>query len=167
MKVAISDANILIDLFHIDLLESFIKLDIKINTTDFVVAEVYKRPEQKSKIEPLIKNGSLKVNTFSAAELMNIVQRNENHKGISLEDSSVWYWAEQNEAIVLTGDKKLRKAVASTGLEVHGSLWVLDELVTHQILTKKKACKAIKNLIASNDRLPKKECAKRVAKWCS
>lgn len=167
MKVAISDANILIDLFNIDLLESFTKLDIEINTTDFVVGEVYKRPEQKSKIAPLIKDGSLKVNTFSAVELVKVIQRNENHKGVSLEDCSVWYWAEQNEAIVLTGDKRLRKAVSSTGLEVHGSLWVLDELVGQQILTTKKACKAIKKLIASNDRLPKKECAKRVSKWCS
>lgn len=167
MKVAISDANILIDLFNIDLLETFVKLNLEINTTDFVMKEVDKIPEQKAKIAPLVISGELKVNNFSSEELLKVIQKNQTNSGVSIEDCSVWYWAEQNKAIILTGDRRLRTAASNSGIEVHGSLWVLDEFVNQQILNKQQACKAIKDLISSNNRLPKKECDKRLNIWCS
>lgn len=166
MKVAISDANILIDLFNINLLETFINLNLEINTTDFVMKEVDGIPEQKAKIAPLVLSGGLKVNVFSNEELLEVIQKNQTNNGVSIEDCSVWYWAEQNNAIILTGDRRLRNAASNSGIEVHGSLWVLDEFVKQQTLTKQEACKAIKELILSNGRLPKKECDKRVGKWC-
>lgn len=157
----------MIDLFNINLLETFIKLNFEINTTDFVMKEVDKIPEQKEKIAPLIDSGELKVNAFSTEELLKVIQKNQANNGISIEDCSVWYWAEQNKAIILTGDRRLRNVASKSGIEVHGSLWILDEFVRQQILNYSQACQAIKDLMSSNDRLPKKECNRRVTLWCN
>ena len=42
MRIVINDANILIDLFHLDLVEVFFKLEgLELKTTDFVFEELH------------------------------------------------------------------------------------------------------------------------------
>ena len=40
MKIVISDTNIFIDLININLLDTFLKFEYEIHTTDFVIAEL-------------------------------------------------------------------------------------------------------------------------------
>lgn len=58
MKVVINDANILIDLFHLGLIEDFFRLqNLDLGTTDFVFEELHQ--EQKDIIRKFIQNQSL------------------------------------------------------------------------------------------------------------
>ncbi|MEM6963930.1 MAG: hypothetical protein AAF573_04125 [Bacteroidota bacterium] len=166
MKVAINDANILIDFFKIGLLEELLTLNLEMHTTDLVVNEVTRIPSQKVEIEKLIGEGKLLVNSFNIDDLQIIISRSQNNGGVSIQDCSIWYWAEINSAILLTGEKKLRKLAQSNGVEVHGSLWLLDELLIQNILNKMEACQAVKRLVETNNRLPKDECQKRISSWC-
>jgi hypothetical protein len=59
MKIVINDANILIDLAKLDLLDVFSKLPFDLYTTDFVYEEL--NEEQKSPVSVLHKKGYLKL----------------------------------------------------------------------------------------------------------
>ena len=164
-RVALNDTNILIDFYEIGLLGALMEIDLEMNTTDFVVAEIMLRNQEKW-IEDLIRQQKLLVNGFSGRELPKVMEKENNNPGLSLTDCSAWYWAEKNGGILLTGDAKLRRAAASSGVEVHGSLWLLDEMLRQEVLTKSQACKAIKKLQQKNRRLPKKEMNLREKDWC-
>ena len=47
MKLLINDANILIDIVKLDIVEAFLSLDFNLHTTDFVFSEL-KKSQQES-----------------------------------------------------------------------------------------------------------------------
>ena len=101
----------------------------------------------------LVYNGKLTVNSFSSNELAPVVQKENDHNGLSLTDCSVWQFAETQGAIVLAGDGHLRKTAKIAGLELHVSLWILDELMNQKIIGREKALDTLKTLRAMNSRL--------------
>ena len=80
-------------------------------------------------------------------------------------DCTVWYYAKQNNYTLLTGDRKLRNASLIDGVEVHGILYVIDQLVEEGILAKRIAISKLKQLQKSNPRLPQDEIEKRLKLW--
>ena len=57
MRIVINDANILIDLFHLDLVDVFFGLQhLDLKTTDFVFEELH--DEQKEIVDQFIQNNS-------------------------------------------------------------------------------------------------------------
>jgi hypothetical protein len=67
--------------------------------------------------------------------------------------------------MVLTGDKRLRNEVKSKHIEVHGVLWVFDELLRQEIIDSSQAIFKLEILMKTNLRLPKNECQLRLTKW--
>lgn len=92
---------------------------------------------------------------------MEIDARSQEHRSLSLEDCSVWYLAETTNGILLTGDK-----AAQSGIEVHGTLWLLIELVRTERISAPEACQKLYALIEQNPRLPKDIVAQLLEKWC-
>jgi predicted nucleic acid-binding protein len=164
-KVALNDTNILIDFYKIDLLDALLEIDLEMHTTDFVVAELVVE-EQLDWLEELIEQRKLIVSGFSGEEIFELMQKESDNLGLSLTDCSAWQWAEKNQGILLTGDAQLRQAAIKSGVEVHGSIWLMDELLRQGILTEAQGCKAIKKLRKKNRRLPKRELDKREKLWC-
>ena len=164
-KAALNDTNILIDFYEIGLLDALMEIDLEMHTTDFVVAELVVE-EQLDWLDELIEQRQLLVSGFSGEELFELMQKESNNPGLSLTDCSAWQWAEKNQGILLTGDAQLRRAAVKSGVEVHGSIWLMDELLRQGILTEAQACKAIKKLKTKNRRLPKREIDKREKLWC-
>jgi len=66
---------------------------------------------------------------------------------------------------LLTGDASLRKAAENEGVEVHGLIWILDQLVQMGCLAKKQAALSLGKIVAANDRLPKGEIRHRLRIW--
>lgn len=164
MKILINDANILIDLAKLKLLELFSKLNFELHTTDFVYEEL--NEEQKSPVSNLYNNGTLKIiETQEVLEFQKINTLLEKSKGLSFEDCSVWYYSRKLSGTLLTGDGKLRKQVSKEGIEVRGIIYVFDELVSQNLLEFSSAVEKIKQLSQLNDRLPKKEIEKRIKLW--
>lgn len=164
MKIVIIDANILIDLAKLDLLDIFSKLDFDLYTTDFVYEEL--NEEQKSPISILKKKGHLKIiETEELADFQKISELLESSSGLSFEDCSVWHYSEKLSGTLLTGDGKLRKQVSKDGIEVRGILYVLDELIKQKLLGFTLAIEKVKQLYQLNNRLPKKEIEKRIEHW--
>jgi predicted nucleic acid-binding protein len=46
--------------------------------------------------------------------------------------------AMQEKAILITGDEALRKSASLEGVEVHGTLWLLDAMVKEEAISKEE-----------------------------
>lgn len=164
MRVVINDANILIDLFHLELVEVFFNLqDLELQTTDFVFRELH--DDQKNVIEQFVENQSLTLIESSEDDLFNIFEILSSTNGLSVEDCSVWYHAKKNRGILLTGDAKLRKESSADGVEVRGILYVFDQLLISGLMSFELAIEKLNQLYLINERLPIEAKKQRLDCW--
>lgn len=164
MKVVINDANILIDLVKLQLLEKFIELEFELYTTDFILAELNEL--QRIPVEKLSQEGELTIiTTTSEEDYESIFSLQANNSGVSFEDCSVWHYSNVLSGTLLTGDGKLRKQAKKHGLEVRGILYIFDQLLHQEIITFERALIELKKLLQFNNRLPQFEIEKRLVLW--
>jgi len=163
MKLAISDANIFIDLFAIELIESFFQLNLILHTTDLVINELDFVEQQI--LKGYVEKGALTVKKFDDADLEKLKATAIASKKLSKPDVSVYAFARAIDAMILTSDRRLRKEAEILGFEVHGVLWLFEQLIEQAIITKAQASVKMKELMLVNTWLPKQECVKRIEKW--
>ena len=66
---------------------------------------------------------------------------------------------------LLTGDRNLRDFAMAEGIAVHGTLWLLDELVVCRIITPFEAKTSLEAMQRSGSRLPHDEVLNRLRLW--
>ncbi len=71
MRVVVNDANILIDLIDVVLLDLFFKLKFEMSIADFVVNE-FENEDDVTRINKFINKGNLRQHNFSHDELTEI-----------------------------------------------------------------------------------------------
>lgn len=160
-QVYISDTNIWIDFRNAGLLDALFSLPFKLCCTDFVLDEL-----QDVDAKHLLARG-LVVETLDAAATAALFNLMQAHNNSSLADVSCYQLAHQTKHPLLTGDGRLRKQVKTDGLQVHGALWLLDQLVEHQTIKTKEAAKGLQSMMDAGSRLPDDECQSRLAQWTS
>ncbi|WP_179004438.1 hypothetical protein [Winogradskyella forsetii] len=164
MKIIINDANILIDLVKLELLEAFSKLNFDLYTTDFVIEEL--NDKQRAPITELSESNKLGIiETIAIEDFQGINIILENSSGLSFEDCSVWYYSKKLSGVLLTGDGKLRKQASKDDLEVRGIIYLFDEFLSQELIIFEVAVEKIIQLNLLNNRLPKKEIQKRIDSW--
>jgi hypothetical protein len=164
MRVAVKDACVLIDLANGGLLEAWFRLDIETHTTDLVLRQV-RRDEQWQRVSGFVEAGWLKVTTLSGEQVEAMC---EEFAGlpIGVEDQSVLFVAMQMEdAILLTGDRRLRIEGLRRELEVKGVLWVLDQVVEKGVMSPALAAEKLRLILDSGSYLPLEECEARFRRW--
>ncbi|MCI5147277.1 MAG: type II toxin-antitoxin system VapC family toxin, partial [Candidatus Electrothrix sp. AR3] len=117
------------------------------------------------RLHDYIDRGVLLKKSFDYEELLEIQLLEVEHRVLSIPDCSCLFHARSLSAQLLTGDAALRKTAEQAGISVHGILWVLEELVKHEVVTKDTAHAKLHQLLAINPRLPRSECRKRLMKW--
>jgi len=163
MQIIINDANILIDLLKIDIVDSFFQLPYQMHTTEEVLAEV--EDPNKKVFETYINSNQFQIKVFEYPEIVNINQLFEKHSSLSFQDCGCFFYSALLSSPLLTGDKNLRKTAEKEKITVFGILWVFDQLLTHDLITKKTAHKKLVELMDINPRLPSTECRKRLNLW--
>lgn len=161
--IAIQDANILIDLYKIGLLENCMRLNYRFCTTDIIFAELY--DEQCAFLQTCIAKGQFYLIAITEDELTEIKNLSAKNTQLSEQDFSAYYYAEKQQAILLTGDQRLKKLALANAIEVHGILWVFDEMVACSCLSKENAIHSLQLLITKNKRIPVTECEVLLQKW--
>jgi hypothetical protein len=68
-------------------------------------------------------------------------------------------------AILLTGDRRLRLEGLKRKVEVHGVLWILDRLIEKKVLTPRLAAAKLRLMLDEGAFLPPDECNARLEKW--
>ena len=163
MRVAVKDANILIDLIEADMLPLWFRLGIETHTTDLVRYEV-QEPTQRRILDNFVNAGLLRVVELSPEELSS-VQGVSVRLRVSLADASALALAKRLGAALLSGDQALRKAAAAEKIEVRGVLWVLDRLVERRLLVPGAAATHLRTLMDGGSFLPAGECNERLRRW--
>lgn len=163
MKFAISDANIFIDLFAIELIESFFQLNLVLHTTDLIISEL--DFEEQAILMEYSEKGMLTVKKLDDVELDELKETAIASKKLSKPDVSIYAYAKALNAMILTSDRPLRREAESKGFEVHGVLWLFDQLISQALITQAVAVEKMTELMCVNTWLPKNECMKRIEKW--
>lgn len=167
MKILVNDTNIFIDLHSVGLLEEMCRLPYEIHTVDLVVAEIADA-DQRRIFDELVALGEISVDGFTAGEVIEIVEEHSSVSGnLSIPDCSVCYFARKHNVPMLTGDRRLRRYAEEQSIEVHGILFIFDELVRHDIISTSMAADRLEELFAINARLPKAEIRERINRWKS
>lgn len=159
MEIVVSDTNIFIDLWNIGLLERFCELPVSIHTTDFIIGEL-KTQGVKETVAKLQQEGKITAKTFRSNEYSEIMSLQD--KNLSFQDCTVLYYALGGGYKLLTGDRNLRKVAEQHGLQVSGIIYVIDELLHYNLLSREEYIAKLKALLDSNHRLPMKEIIKRI-----
>ena len=134
MRLIIIDTNVLFDIIKIGALPEFFSLDFEICTTVFVIAEIKPSP-QKEMVETFIRAKKLTVFEFSSDEIEEVGSFNTGLDLRRFTDKSLIWKSLQLNCPLITGDKKMREIAENMGLEVHGSIWVMDELISSDLIS--------------------------------
>ena len=147
MRIAVTDANIFIDLIKLQIHSHFFGLRLDIHTTVDVFNELY--AEQQEILDNYKSMNKLTVHVLSSANCISISQT-PFPKGLSFEDKTVIFIAEKLDAILLSTDKLSRNYAKSRCVDCHGMLWIIDKLLEEEQLKKETAVTKVKELIEKN-----------------
>lgn len=157
--IVVQDACILFDLVDLDLLKVFFQLELTVLTTPQVITEITDE-DQQSAISIHLQNGELKVDEGGSYE--SISELFDEFPGLSFADCSVLELALRKNAVVLSSDGGLRKISRRKKCEVHGTLWIIQELHDFGIIGKAAAIEKLKMYASINLRAPKKIIAQMI-----
>jgi predicted nucleic acid-binding protein len=156
----IVDANVIFDAGKGGILHEMFQLPFIFITSDFIA--------HRELIDPpfaeLHKLG-LHKQELTGTQIRQMYQIRSTHKELSIHDISVFLLARDQGLILLSGEKSLRKFAESAGITVHGMLWLMDQLIEKNIITRKKATLAVRRMLAHGRFLPKEECDQRFEEW--
>lgn len=147
VKIAVTDANIFIDLYNFGLIQFFFSLEFEIHTTSAVLFELY--AEQQEILQAYQSVGRLEVHILKEEDFIEIYNNNY-PKSLSEADKSVLHIANKINATVLSSDKTLRNCAKNKEIEYHGMIWIFDKFVETTTLTPRDAMSKLNQLVASN-----------------
>ena len=133
-RLVISDSSCLIDLRKASLLEAFLRLPYEFLIPDTLFEDELLRfsPAQKKSLV----RGGLKVVELPGEGVLRAREIVREFAHLSIHDGFAYALAESRPGcILLTGDGPLRLFALKQKIEVHGVLWVIDELHVHKIST--------------------------------
>jgi len=157
--ILVTDANVWIDLDNGGLTALVFALEYEFVSPDVVVNELGDELGGR-----LIDQGLVEYATESETDDA-FADLRARYKHPSDEDLYALLLAIQQDWGLLTGDRQLRDAAKEYGLEVHGLLWVMDELVAARLLAPRAAARSLTTIRELGARLPDDECDKRLLHW--
>lgn len=166
MIVVVNDANILIDIIKLQLVDAFFSLNWEFHSTNLIIEnELY--DEQVEVLQPYIHDGTLKIDELTVDDIIEIIETQKEKPQLSDKDCSALVCAKRLNASLLTSDNTLRKFAKLKQLDVHGHLWVFDALIEQGCISAITGIEKLKELDSVNSKLklPPKECEERIFKW--
>ena len=128
MLLLISDANILIDMEDGNLIPVIFQLPYEIAVPD-ILFELELRERHSHLLQAGLKVKSLNSESVKKTEFLT-----GQYPRPSMMDHSALALALQEQCPLLTGDKDLRVAAKKEGVEVHGTIWIIEELLNQKII---------------------------------
>ncbi len=153
------DTSVIIDLHTGQILNPFFALLYRFVTPDAIIAELLE-PEGALLIE-----FGLQSEELSSVQILEVMRFRATYRHPSVNDLFALVLAKGLTAPLLTNDKNLRKAAEQEGIVVHGTLWILDEMIRLVITSKKQVADALMMMRENGSRLLQDECDKRLNDW--
>jgi predicted nucleic acid-binding protein len=153
------DTSVIIDFIRAGIDENIFRLPFQFVTPDVVLAEL-----ENSDSSRLVEFGLIS-SELDGGQLKEVGFLRQYNIKISFNDICALILASYLNVTLLTGDKNLNKLAQKHNVKVHGTLWVLDELIQLTQLSERQAAIALRQMINSGSRLPEDECNKRLRLW--
>lgn len=150
VRLLISDANIIIDMNTGGLLRLMFRFD-----ATFAVPDVLFEEELRADHPELLRLG-LKRLELSEGTVVYAARLVEKYRGLgaSIIDLLALALARQEECPLLTGDGRLRTAGQTEGIDVHGTLWLIEQMVRARTITVRQAEAGYARMREAGRRLP-------------
>lgn len=165
MRIIVSDSSCLIDLRKASLLDAFLGLPFEILIPNTLFEDELLKFTAAQK-KAMIRAG-LKVIDIPGSGVTRAREVINENPRLSIHDGLAFALAEKHDGcILLTGDGLLRALASARKIEVHGVLWVVDEIHANKLTTAAALHAAL--LLLANDatvRLPKREMGVSIKKY--
>jgi len=152
-RLLISDANIIIDMDAGGILRPMFRLEVTFAVPDTLFEEELRTDHPEL---PRLGLKSLELNEDAVTYADNLVQKYQK-TGAGINDLLALALAWQEKCPLLTGDSRLRTAGEAEGVEVHGTLWLVGQLVEARVIVARQAETAYERMRQSGRRLPWEE----------
>lgn len=152
MSALVTDTNLWIDLHCGGLVDFVLENVSDLCATDIVLHELRREPSA----DHLVAGGvrALGLDGDQVAEVYALVAAQPRLSG---QDASALVAARATGSVLVTGDGHLRKVAEGLGVEVHGSLWMLEHLVEEHDLDPEVALAALDAMVSGGSRFPEGE----------
>lgn len=112
--------------------------------------------EELSELHPHLLDMGLKTMELSETTVQQIMQYSEtySHTGVSSYDLAAMGLAQQEQAPLLTGDRKLHQICTQQDVTVYGTLWLVEEIVESKTATVQTIEQAYAKMREDGSRLP-------------
>lgn len=144
------DTNVLIDFNVVGALDTLLRLPFRWVLPDALLEEL---------LEPspaTLRALGVEVLTLAPAAVQASIRLAVEHPGLSDVDCAVLALAQQEQALVLSGDRQLVKvATTALQLEAHGTLWALEQLTRQGIIEQHQAQQLREGMARAGRRLPR------------
>jgi predicted nucleic acid-binding protein len=97
--------------------------------------------------------------------VVEVMRLTREERRISVEDASALVLAERTGRGLLTGDRRLRELAQKRGVAVHGTLWLLAQMVGAGVLPRRRAAEALERMLECGRRLPESEARSLIHQW--
>ena len=128
MAILVSDANIFIDVAVSNLSRAMFRLEDTIATPDVLYHE------ELQEHHPELPGLGLQVEQLSSEGVTEVERLRTVYTDPSSNDLFALALAKTNEWTLLSGDGSLRQAAAAEAVEVHGTLWLVERMVTTRVI---------------------------------
>ncbi len=160
-RLIINDANVLIDIENAGLTALVFELEYRFAVSDILYQE---------EIEPYtseFKETALEAISFDEETNSLLLEKIAFYKetALSRNDISAMVLAIKSECILLTGEKLLRDTAENEGVEVHGILWLMEELFNNELIDVDAVENAYELMEFSGSRLPWDEVEKQLKRF--
>jgi predicted nucleic acid-binding protein len=165
MRIVVSDTSCLIDLRKVSLLDALLRLPCEFLIPDTLFEDELLKFTAAQK-KALIRAG-LKVIDLPGERVLRAQAIIRQSPRLSVHDGFAFALAESHRGcILLTGDGELRSLATRHKIQVHGVLWVIDEIHRHQIEKAKTLLAALRVFSADPTvRLPRRDVAASIKRF--
>lgn len=143
MPIIVSDTSCMIDLRKAALLEPILALPHTFVMPNTLFEDEWLCLTDSEK--QVLRDGGLEVRDLPGPSVERAAGHFNQHKRLKLNDCFALALAEDIEdSILLTGDSPLRGIAEANGIEVHGVLWLMDELEVHEVVPARRLYDALR-----------------------
>ena len=161
MPVLVSDTSVLIDLERGQLLEEMFRLPFEFAVPDLLYARELNGPLG----EQLMALG-LRVEVLTPVELSRATIARRQNARLSTPDTFAFAIAQFRQWTLLTGDGGLRELAQAERIDMHGVLWLFDQLADGNHVALERLHQGLNTIFAHpRCRLPANEVRRRLARF--
>ena len=161
MPVLVSDTSVLIDLERANLLEEMFLLPF-----EFAVPDLLYSRELAGELGDRLVQLGLRIEELTPVELRRATAVNRLHSQLSVPDTFAFAIGESRGWGLLTGDGTLRELAIAEQIDMHGVLWLFDQLADGHFVAIDRLHGGLSMLSAHpRCRLPTSEVRRRLARF--